>query len=192
MGPDAGGDGDPDGEAPAASWAWPRRRVELSRLPDAASRTITRIGDSNHQNIFENDSREKFQELARKFEVERVGETDGKIRFRCSELDDTIFGDQWSDDREVFLAKKERKRMGKGTGSSDKVKFFRAQLRRRAFVEVFSPPRIAHYSDHAGVVCLGSFDKEGGWDFLKGEDRHKFRELLRKEKPWMVILEPPL
>jgi hypothetical protein len=34
------------------------------------------------------------------------------------------------------------------------------------------------------VVCLGSFDKEGGWDFLKEQHRQEFRIFLQKHKPY--------
>eukprot|EP00959_Pyramimonas_sp_CCMP1952_P298025 6234231-Pyramimonas_sp.AAC.1 len=58
-------------------------------------------------------------------------------------------------------------------------------------MEVFSPPRVARFAQHAGISCLGSFDKEGGWDFTRKGDRNKFEALVRKKKPWMVLLEPP-
>eukprot|EP00959_Pyramimonas_sp_CCMP1952_P168920 3528752-Pyramimonas_sp.AAC.1 len=40
-------------------------------------------------------------------------------------------------------------------------------------MEVFSPPRVAQFAQRAGIPCLGSFDKEGGWDFTRKGDRDK-------------------
>ena len=47
--------------------------------------------------------------------------TGDKVSFCCPELDDTIFGDSWSDDREVFLSKRELKQLRKMSGVSERV-----------------------------------------------------------------------
>ena len=88
--------------------------MDLSLHSPASANTSTRMGDPNHRNIFEIGSAERFQELGRVFEVEKVGEDRGKIQFHCPDLDETVFGDQWSDDWEVYLTKGERRRLSDG------------------------------------------------------------------------------
>ena len=92
--------------------------------------------------------------------------------------------DLYLGDGEVLLNKKERGSLSSDFGVS-KSKGFSAQLRKLAFVEVFSPPRAARHSDCAGVECLGRFDEEGGWAFIRGDRRQEFRMFLKtKGRGW--------
>eukprot|EP00959_Pyramimonas_sp_CCMP1952_P425422 8911504-Pyramimonas_sp.AAC.1 len=67
----------------------------------------------------------------------------------------------------------------------------RKQRAKAAFIEVFSPPRLANAAARAGLECLGSWDLETGWDFRKASDRARAREAIRRQKPEMLFLEPP-
>eukprot|EP00959_Pyramimonas_sp_CCMP1952_P444241 9301087-Pyramimonas_sp.AAC.1 len=67
-------------------------------------------------------------------------------------MDDAFRGDLWADDR-ASPTRKEKRRLEEEGGviqMTNKTLAFRAQHRSRAFMKLFSPLTIAHYTDRAG------------------------------------------
>ena len=57
--------------------------------------------------------------------------------------------------------------------------------------EVFSPPRVATAAQELGLVPGSSLDLKTGWDFSRSQDRRKAIELIKTQRPYMIIGSPP-
>lgn len=58
--------------------------------------------------------------------------------------------------------------------------------------KVFSPPRVTPEARLHGLETTQppAFDRECGWEFLNARDRAEFWQVMRKQKPDLVILTP--
>ena len=57
--------------------------------------------------------------------------------------------------------------------------------------EVFSPPRVASAAAELGLIPGSSLDLKTGWDFSKQQDRRRAIDLIKAQKPFMIIGSPP-
>ena len=57
--------------------------------------------------------------------------------------------------------------------------------------EVFSPPRVASAAAELGLIPGSSLDLKTGWDFSKQQDRRRAIDLIKTQKPFMIIGSRP-
>ena len=57
-------------------------------------------------------------------------------------------------------------------------------------MEVFSPPRVCTEAKRQGLPVGESLDLQTGWDFRNAADRSRAWDILDRDRPWLLLLEP--